>query len=215
MSSTSSTSAARRCRSKRSWSKSRTNKAAELGVNWAVGNTDSDSTVPIGTFNQSVGNASIGSIAAAIQDPDTLASTGLPTGLTLGAGRFLDNGTNFALLLRALRGDSSTNILQTPSITTLDNEEAEIKVAQEVPFLTGSYSQHRHQQHRHQRLGESVPDHSARRSRRNPQDHAADQQQHVGHAEDRTGILGHRTGHLGRRRPDHEQAHDQHDRHGG
>lgn len=117
-----------------------TNKAAELGINWAVGNTDSDSTVPIGTFNQDVGGASIGSIAAAIQNPDTLATTGIPTGLTLGAGRFLDNGTNFALLLRALRGDSSTNILQTPSITTLDNEEAEIKVAQEVPFLTGSYS---------------------------------------------------------------------------
>jgi len=117
-----------------------TNKAAELGVNWAVGNTDSDSTVPIGTFNQPVGSASIGSIAAAIQNPDTLATTGIPTGLTLGAGRFLDNGTNFALLLRALRGDSSTNVLQTPSITTLDNEEAEIKVAQEVPFLTGSYA---------------------------------------------------------------------------
>src|SRR5690606_34494835 len=45
-------------------------KSAELGVNWAVGSTDSDSTVPIGTFNQPVGNASIGSIAAAIQDPD-------------------------------------------------------------------------------------------------------------------------------------------------
>lgn len=117
-----------------------TKKAAELGINWAVGNTDSNSTVPIGTFNQPVGSASIGSIAAAIQNPDTLATTGLPLGLTLGAGRFLDNGTNFALLLRALRGDSSTNILQTPSITTLDNEEAEIKVAQEVPFLTGSYS---------------------------------------------------------------------------
>jgi general secretion pathway protein D len=74
-------------------------KSAELGVNWAVGNTDSDSTVPIGTFNQTV-----------------------------------------ALLLRALRGDSNTNILQTPSIITLDNEEAEIKVAQEVPFLTGSFT---------------------------------------------------------------------------
>ena len=117
-----------------------TTKAAELGVNFAVGNTDSDSTVPIGTFNQPVGNASIGSIAAAIQNPDSLTAAAIPVGLTLGAGRFLDNGTNFALLLRALRGDSSSNILQTPSITTLDNEEAEIKVAQEVPFLTGSYS---------------------------------------------------------------------------
>jgi general secretion pathway protein D len=116
------------------------NKTSELGVNWAVGNTDSDSTVPIGTFNQNVGGASIGSIAAAISDPDNIDPSLLPSGLTLGAGRFLDSGTNFAVLLRALRGDAHTNILQTPSIITLDNEEAEIKVAQEVPFLTGSFS---------------------------------------------------------------------------
>ena len=116
------------------------NKTAELGVNWAVGNTDSDSTVPIGTFNQNVGGSSIGSIAAAISDPDNIDPSLLPSGLTLGAGRFLDSGTNFALLLRALRGDTHTNILQTPSIITLDNEEAEIKVAQEVPFLTGSFT---------------------------------------------------------------------------
>jgi len=115
-------------------------KSAELGVNWAVGNTDSDSTVPIGTFNQTVGGSSIGSIAAAISDPSNIDPSLLPSGLTLGAGRFLDAGTNFALLLRALRGDSHTNILQTPSIITLDNEEAEIKVAQEVPFLTGSFT---------------------------------------------------------------------------
>lgn len=115
-------------------------KTAELGVNWAVGNTDSDSTVPIGTFNQNIGGSSIGSIAAAIADPSNIDPSALPTGLTLGAGRFLDSGTNFALLLRALRGDSNTNILQTPSIITLDNEEAEIKVAQEVPFLTGSFT---------------------------------------------------------------------------
>lgn len=115
-------------------------KAAELGVNWAVANTTSSSTVPIGTFNQAVGNASVGSIAAAIRDPQSLATSGLPAGLTLGAGRYLDSGTNFALILRALRGDTASNILQTPSIITLDNEEAEIKVAQEVPFLTGSYT---------------------------------------------------------------------------
>jgi len=115
-------------------------KSAELGVNWAVGNTDSNSTVPIGTFNQTVGGSSIGSIAAAIQDPSSIDPTLLPSGLTLGAGRFLSSGTNFALLLRALRGDSNTNILQTPSVITLDNEEAEIKVAQEVPFLTGSFT---------------------------------------------------------------------------
>ena len=96
--------------------------------------------MPIGTFNQTVGGSSIGSIAAGDRRSGQHRSAPLPTGLTLGAGRFLDCGTNFALLLRALRGDGNTNILQTPSIITLDNEEAEIKVAQEVPFLTGSFT---------------------------------------------------------------------------
>lgn len=117
-----------------------TNRAAELGVNWAIGSREEGSTVPIGTFNQTVGNASIGSIVAAARDPDVLQQVGIPTGLTLGAGRIQDGGVSFALLLRALRGDSTTNILQTPSIMTLDNEEAEIKVAQEVPFVTGQYA---------------------------------------------------------------------------
>ena len=43
-------------------------------------------------------------------------------------------------LVTALRGDGKSNILSTPSILTLDNQEAEIKVAQEVPFLTGQYT---------------------------------------------------------------------------
>lgn len=43
-------------------------------------------------------------------------------------------------LVTALRNDGNTNILSTPSIMTLDNHEAQIKVAQEVPFLTGQYT---------------------------------------------------------------------------
>lgn len=115
-------------------------RAAELGVNWAVFSEEKGSTIPIGSFNQPVGGTSIGSIASAILNPDSLATTGLPTSLTLGAGMFESGGLNFAILLRALRNDGSSNILQTPSITTLDNEEAEIKVAQEVPFITGQYT---------------------------------------------------------------------------
>jgi general secretion pathway protein D len=118
----------------------RTDRTAELGVNWAIGSREEGSTVPIGTFNQPIGGSSIGSIISAATDPDVLAEIGLPTGLTLGAGRINDTGVSFAMLLRALRGDSSSNILQTPSIMTLDNEEAEIKVAQEVPFITGQYA---------------------------------------------------------------------------
>ena len=43
-------------------------------------------------------------------------------------------------MLRALQGDSRTNILATPSVVTRDNQEAKMEVAQEVPFLTGQYS---------------------------------------------------------------------------
>jgi len=47
---------------------------------------------------------------------------------------------SWAAVLSALRGDATTNIISTPSIVTLDNEQAEIEVGQEVPFLTGSFS---------------------------------------------------------------------------
>lgn len=121
-------------------------RAAELGVNWAVFSRERGSTIPIGTFNQDVGGTSLGSLASAIISGTSGSSSSsssipaLPTGLTLGAGQLSDTGLNFAVLLRALRNDGSSNILQTPSITTLDNEEAEIKVAQEVPFITGQYT---------------------------------------------------------------------------
>ncbi|WP_161965945.1 type II secretion system secretin GspD [Steroidobacter cummioxidans] len=115
-------------------------RAAELGVNWAVFSEKQGSTIPIGTFNETVGGTSLGSLASAILNPSTTNIPTLPTGLTLGAGMIEDGGLNFAVLLRALRNDGSSNILQTPSITTLDNEEAEIKVAQEVPFITGQYT---------------------------------------------------------------------------
>jgi general secretion pathway protein D len=40
----------------------------------------------------------------------------------------------------ALRGDADTNVVSTPQIVTLDNEEAEIKVGQQVPFVTGQFT---------------------------------------------------------------------------
>jgi len=46
----------------------------------------------------------------------------------------------FQLILHALRTDSESNILSTPNLLTLDNEEAEIRVAQEVPFITGQFT---------------------------------------------------------------------------
>ena len=111
-------------------------KAAELGVNWVLDGTQDGNVV--GGFIEPVGGVSIVDLARAVNDPTTL--TAAPRGTTIGIGRLQDTGINFAAVVRALRGDSTTNIIATPSIVTMDNEEAEIKVAQEVPFLTGQYT---------------------------------------------------------------------------
>ncbi len=58
----------------------------------------------------------------------------------MGLGRISDSGISFGAIIRALNGDADTNIISTPSIVTTDNEEATLNVGQEVPFVTGSYS---------------------------------------------------------------------------
>ena len=64
----------------------------------------------------------------------------MPTGATIGVGRIQSNGLNFAAMLRALRSDSNSNVVATPSAVTTDNQEATLKVASEVPFLTGQFT---------------------------------------------------------------------------
>src|SRR5690606_16406072 len=63
----------------------------------------------------------------------------LGSGLTVAVGDF-DSRFRFGFLLRALANSSRANILSTPSLLTLDNQEAEIRVARNVPFVTGQYT---------------------------------------------------------------------------
>ena len=119
-----------------------TDKAADLGVNWAMWSKDG-SNIPAGGFVSPVGAAngnsvSIVDLARDIQSPTT--ATSVPLGATFGIGRIAMGGVNFAAMLRALRSDSNTNVIATPSATTMDNQETELKVAQEVPFITGQYT---------------------------------------------------------------------------
>ncbi len=63
------------------------------------------------------------------------------TGAFIGAGNFdSDEGEGIGLVIEALRTDTRTTILSAPSVVTLDNEEAELNVGQEVPFITGSFT---------------------------------------------------------------------------
>lgn len=110
--------------------------SADLGVNWFVDGTNDEFV--IGLFNQPIGGVSLADIARGIDDPSSVTSA--PGGLTVGGARIEDTGTNFGGILRALRGDGTTNIVSVPSVITMDNEEAQIKVAQEVPFVTGQFT---------------------------------------------------------------------------
>jgi general secretion pathway protein D len=70
-----------------------------------------------------------------------LSNINLNTGAYLSAGDFdQNNGEAFGVIVDALRTDSRTTILSSPSVVTLDNSEAELTVGQEVPFITGSYT---------------------------------------------------------------------------
>jgi general secretion pathway protein D len=114
-------------------------KTAELGVTWAV--EGSSSNTPIGATNFPDFGPGVVQIGGAAGSGGQVDPTGLiGEGITLGIGRISDTGVSFAAIARALQGDANTNLISTPSIVTTDNEEATLNVGQEVPFVTGSYS---------------------------------------------------------------------------
>jgi general secretion pathway protein D len=116
------------------------NRAAELGVTWALDGSNDNNIVGL----TKLGTGGIADLAGAALAGDAgigQALANLPQGILLGGGRLnSESGTNWGVVLRALLSDSDTNVLSTPSIVTMDNEEAEIKVGQEVPFVTGSFT---------------------------------------------------------------------------
>lgn len=59
------------------------------------------------------------------------------SGLLLGGGGQNDDGSIFGVLLNALAEDRESNVLSTPSVLTLDNEQASILVGQQIPITTG------------------------------------------------------------------------------
>jgi general secretion pathway protein D len=66
---------------------------------------------------------------------------GIPNSPVAFGGEFNPNtGKGMGLLVQALKNDSDTNILSTPSVVTLDNEEASLSSGKEVPFQTGTYA---------------------------------------------------------------------------
>lgn len=114
--------------------------AAEFGIQWqtGLGNAAAGSgTGAIGGTNFGTTGQNIIGIA---QNPATV-GTGLNIGIARGQITLPGVGTvtNLQFLARALEQNSKANILSTPNLLTLDNEEARIIVGQNVPFITGQF----------------------------------------------------------------------------
>ena len=111
---------------------------SDLGVSWAV--LDEGGNNPLGLTNFPGFEPSILGLASGAAG-DTINPAALANaGATIGVGRLEEDGLNFAAILRAFQSDADTNIISTPSILTTDNEEASLNIGQEVPFITGSFT---------------------------------------------------------------------------
>ncbi len=113
--------------------------AADFGFQWqglgALG--DSLNVVGAGTnFSTGTGGAVIGPNADAV-----LANLANAKGLTVGLLRRSGAGLSLAAIAKALQSQAKTNIISTPNLITLDNEEAKIVVGENVPFITGQFTQ--------------------------------------------------------------------------
>ena len=112
-------------------------RAADLGVTWAIGDKNLESAIGVTQFD---GLTGVTGLAGAALGGDAAGIPTLGSGINFGIGRLSDSGISFVALIEALEADTNTNIMGTPILTTMDNEEAEIRVGQEVPFVTGSFS---------------------------------------------------------------------------
>jgi general secretion pathway protein D len=125
-------------------------RASELGVTWAVGDRDLETAVAVTKFPNTtgvsgvagaiLGGGSAGSGSGSGGTTPTNPTALLRNGMSVGLGRLSDSGISFVALIEALESDGNSNIIGTPVLVTLDNEEAEIKVGQEVPFVTGQFT---------------------------------------------------------------------------
>jgi general secretion pathway protein D len=116
-------------------------KAAELGIQWqALSGYNTTQTRVVGGTNFTPRGTGSNIIDVAVS-PGTVAP-GLNIGVMRGTVNIPGLGTiaNLGFLARALEQQVNANILSTPSLMTLDNEEARIIVGQNIPLITGSYA---------------------------------------------------------------------------
>ena len=103
----------------------------QLGVQFGFGTATPPGGFAATSFSPT--GPTLANILTVLGSPARLGTS--PAGLSVALAR----GDEFGILIQALASSSQANLLSTPSITTLDNQPAEIVVAQNVPFRTGSF----------------------------------------------------------------------------
>jgi len=114
-------------------------KAAEFGVQFQFLDGLSESSKQFfGGTNFSTGG---GNLLSLLVNPST-ANSGLNVGVINGTINVPGVGevANLGVLVRALESEGNANIIATPTLLTLDNEEAKITIGQNVPFVTGQFT---------------------------------------------------------------------------
>jgi len=119
-----------------------TSKISQFGIQWqnVMGQVGGNVGV-IGT-NFGSGGSNLLSLSTSAINPSTNTSgPSLPgAGLNVATGRTVNGAYVLSSLANFLQQDGLTNVLSTPTLLTLDNEEAKIVVGQNVPFATGQYT---------------------------------------------------------------------------
>ena len=119
------------------------NKVAEFGIQWqtAFGNYGNGAVGVIGTnSNVAGGNIIDLAVAAATGNYASLTSNALGNGMNLAIAPRINGKYYLGALANFLENTGDANVLSTPNLMTLDNEEAQIIIGNNVPFPTGSYA---------------------------------------------------------------------------
>ena len=112
--------------------------SADFGFQWqALGNVNGRY---IGGAGTNFGNGTTNITTNAAADTLTGALAGIGPGLNIGVVRKIGDNYGLSAIARALQSRANTNIVSTPNLVTLDNEEAKIIVGSNVPFITGQYT---------------------------------------------------------------------------
>jgi general secretion pathway protein D len=116
-------------------------KAADIGIQWQAISGDQNSSTNYAGGTNFTGAGNIVNLTGAINQGRTgLATLAVPAGLNFGILQKVGDLWNIGALARFLETKADANILATPNMVALDNEEAKIVVGQNVPFITGSFT---------------------------------------------------------------------------